>query len=92
MVQLISEVTFGILVLAAIVFVVQLVRQSKVGQRSTSSFSTLLLAMIVGWIATEVVGDVSAELLGEIGRVAHFLVMALFAATVTLQFRRSSKD
>lgn len=89
--QLISEITFGILVLAAIIFVFQLFRQRSVGQRSSSSFSTLLLVMIVGWIATEVAGDVSAELLGEVGRIAHFIVMALFAATITLQYRRSSE-
>jgi hypothetical protein len=90
--QLISEITLVILVLAAVVFVFKRVRQRRVGQLSTSSFSTVLLAMIVGWIATEVVGDVSGVLLGDMGRVGHFLVMALFAVTMTWQFRRSFRE
>ncbi len=91
MVQLLSEVTLAILTLAAVLFAFQLVRQKRIGQPSTSSFSTVLLIMLVGWIATEVLSDVTGEILGEIGRIAHFVVMALFAATMTLQLRRSSQ-
>lgn len=92
MAEILSEMTLGILVLAAVIFVIQLVRQSRAGQPSTSSFSAVLLVMIIGWIATEVVRDVSGETFGQTGRIAHFAVMVLFAATITLQFRRSSED
>lgn len=89
MIQLISEMTLGILVLAAVVFALQLIRQKRMGQPSTPSFSTVLLIMIIGWIATEVISDVSGEILGEVGRAAHFVVMVLVATTITLQFRHS---
>ena len=90
--QVIIEVTLVSLVWAAMVFVFQLLRQRRAGQLSTSSFSTVLLAMIVGWISTEVVGDVSGQIHGQVGRLAHFVVMVLFAATITFQFRRSFKE
>ena len=90
MVELIVQVTLVILILAALVFVFQAVRQKRAGQLSASSFSMLLLVVIIGWLMTEVVSDATGAALGELGRITHFAVMILFAATLTLQFRRSS--
>jgi uncharacterized membrane protein YwaF len=78
------------LTLAALVFMFQVVRQRRAGQLSASSFSTVLLVVMIGWMATEVVSDAAGVALGELGRVTHFAVMVLFAATITLQLRRSS--
>lgn len=88
--QVIVEVTLAVLILAALVFVFQVVRQKRAGLLSASSFSTLLVLVLIGWIATEVVTDIAGEILGDFGRVTHFAVMMLFAIAVTLQFRRSS--
>lgn len=88
--ELITELTLTLLILAALVFVFQLVRQRRAGQLSAWSFSTVLLVMLIGWMVTEVVKDATGAVLGQLGRVTHFAVMILFAATVTLQLRRSS--
>ena len=48
--------------------------------------------MIVGWIATEGITDASGTSLGEAGEWAHLAVMILFAASITLQLKRSSKQ
>lgn len=90
MAQLITEATLAILTLAALLFVFQVVRQKRAGQLSASSFSTILLVVLIGWITTEVVGDLAGEILGDAGRIIHFAVMVLFAATITLQLSRSS--
>ena len=92
MVELIVQVTLAILVLAALVFVFQAIRQKRAGQLSASSFSMLLLVVIIGWLATEVVSDATGATLGELGRITHFAVMILFATTITLQLRRSSTE
>jgi uncharacterized membrane protein YwaF len=89
--QPIALVTLAFLTLAALVFVFQVVRQKRAGQLSASSFSTVLLLVLIGWMTTEVVSDATGELLGEVGRIAHFAVMVLFAATITFQLRRSSE-
>lgn len=90
MVELIVQVTLVILTLAALIFVFQVIRQKKAGELSASSFSTLLMVVIIGWMTTEVVSDATGQTLGEFGRITHFAVMILFAATITLQLRRSS--
>lgn len=90
MAQLITQLTLTMLTLAALVFMFQVVRQRRAGQLSASSFSTVLLVVMIGWMATEVVSDAAGVALGELGRVTHFAVMVLFAATITLQLRRSS--
>jgi len=87
--ELLSQVTLVILSVAALVFVVQLMRQSKAKQLSASSFSTVLLAVLVGWMVTEVVSDATGQQLGQLGEWAHFAIMVLFAATVTFQLKRS---
>jgi len=89
-VELIAELTLVILLSAALVFLFQLLIQKKARHPSASSFSTVLLLMLIGWIATEVTSDLAGQILGEIGRIAHFLVMIMFAATITYQLRRSS--
>ena len=89
--DLIAQVTLVILTLAALVFVFQVVRQKKAGQLSASSFSAFLMIVLIGWMVTEVVSDAAGQTLGEFGRITHFAVMILFAATMTLQLRRSSE-
>ena len=86
-----TQVTLVILTLAALVFVVQVVRQKMAGQLSASSFSTLLMVVIIGWMVTEVVSDATGQTFGQFGRITHFAVMILFATTITLQLRRSSE-
>lgn len=87
--DLIVQATLGILTVAAFVFVFQVVKQKRAGQLSASSFSTILLLVLIGWMVTEVVEDVTGQVLGQFGRIAHFAVMVLFAGTITLQLRRS---
>ena len=88
--ELVTDLTLIILILAASVFVFQVVRQRRAGQLSAWSFSTVLLIVLIGWMVTEVVSDATGAILGEVGRVTHFAVMILFAATITLQLKRSS--
>ncbi len=89
MTQFITQLTLGMLTLAALVFALQVVRQKRAGQLSAWSFSTFLLVVLVGWMATEVVSDAAGVARGELIRVTHFAVMVLVAATMTLQLRRS---
>lgn len=88
---LIAQATVVIFALAALVFAFQAIRQRRARELSPSSFPTLLLLMIVGWIATEGVTDASGTSLGAAGEWAHLAVMILFAATLTLQLKRSLK-
>jgi len=90
--QLIAQATLVLFTLAALVFVFQAIRQRRARELSPSSFPTLLLLMIVGWIATEGITDASGTSLGEAGEWAHLAVMILFAASITLQLKRSSKQ
>lgn len=89
--QLITQITLILLSAAALIFLLQLVRQKKAGELSASSFSTILLVVLIGWMVTEVLRDAEIVDLGELGRVAHFTVMALVALTITLQFRVSRR-
>ncbi len=84
-----AELTWAILMLAALIFVYQVVRQKREGQLTASSFSTVFLIVLIGWITTEAVSDVTGDFLGQVGRITHFSVMILVAVTVTLQLRRS---
>ena len=86
--QVIVLATLGLLVLAALVFAFQTFLQLK-GGSSGAAFPIVLLIVIVGWIATEVVGDAFGTSLGDVGRWAHLSVMFLFAAAVTLELRRA---
>ncbi len=89
MAQPITQLTLIILTLAALVFVSQVARQKRAGQQAAWSFSTFLLVVLIGWMATEVVSDAAGVAQGELIRVTHFAVMMLVAATITLQLRRS---
>lgn len=89
--QLITQITLILLSAAAFIFVFQLVRQRRAGELSAWSFSTILLVVLIGWIATEVLRDAGIVDLGDLGRVAHFAMMALLALTITLQFRFSTR-
>lgn len=88
--QVIVVVTLWLLVLAALVFAFQTFLQLKRGS-SGASFPTILLLVIVGWIATEVLRDALGTSLGDIGRWGHLSVMFLFAVAVTLELRRAQK-
>jgi len=91
LVELITQATLVILTLAASVFVVQVFRQKTAGLLSATSFSGVLMVVIIGWMTTEVVSDATGETFGQLGRMAHFAVMILFAAAITLQLKRSHR-
>jgi hypothetical protein len=86
--QVIVLATLLLLVLAALVFAFQTFLQVKRGS-SGAGFPTVLLLVIVGWIATEVVSDAFGTSLGDVGRWAHLSVMILFAGAVTFQLKRA---
>lgn len=86
--QVIILATLGLLILAAVVFAFQTFLQLKRGS-SDAGFPIVLLIVIIGWIATEVVGDALGTSLGDLGRWAHLSVMFVFAAAVTLELRRA---
>ena len=86
--QVIVVATLWPLLLAALVFAFQTFLQMK-RWSSRAGFPTILLLVIVGWIATEVVSDAFGTSLGDIGRWGHLSVMFLFAAAVTLELRRA---
>ena len=90
--QLIAQATLLLLTVAALIFVLQTVRQTRTGELSASSFPTVLLVVIVGWIATEVVSDVFGNTLREAGDWGHLGVMFTFATTMTVQLMRSRKE
>ena len=89
--QLIVETTLVLLVLAALVFGFQAVRQKKSEGVFGSAFPTILLIVIVGWITTEVVSDTFGTSLGILGEWAHLVVMFIFAGCITLQLRQARK-
>jgi hypothetical protein len=89
--QLIVQTTLVLLVLAALVFAFQAVRQKKSEGVFGSAFPTILLIVIVGWITTEVISDTFATSLGMVGEWAHLAVMFIFAACITLQLRQARK-
>ena len=90
--ELLTELTLALLVLAAMILVFQVIRQRSAGELSAWSFSTVFLVMLIGWMLTEVVKEASGASVGQLGEVAHFLVMILFATVMTLQLRRSSGE
>ena len=79
------------MVLAALVFAFQALRQKSEGIYG-SAFPTILLIVIVGWISTEVISDAFGTSLGIVGEWAHLAVMAIFAACMTLQLRQARKS
>jgi hypothetical protein len=89
--ELIVQTTLVLLVLAALVFAIQAFRQKKAADVFGTSFPTILLTVIVGWITTEVVSDTFGTSLGIVGEWAHLIVMFIFAGSVTLQLRRARK-
>ena len=89
--QLIVQTTFVLLMLAALVFAFQAVRQEKSEGVFGSAFPTILLIVIVGWITTEVISDTFGTSLGLLGEWAHLAVMFIFAACITLQLRQARK-
>lgn len=89
MTEIITQLTLILLVLAAFIFVLQLVRQNRAGQPSAWSFSSFFLIILIGWMSTEVVSDSIGMNRPDWLRVTHFGVMVLVAATMTLQLRRS---
>ena len=89
--ELIAQTTFVLLVLAALIFAFQAVRQKKAGGVFGSAFPTILLIVIVGWITTEVVSDTFGTSLGILGEWAHLAVMFIFAGCLTLQLRQARK-
>ena len=89
--QLIAQSTMVLLVLAALVFAFQAVRQKRAEGIFGSAFPTILLIVIVGWITTEVVSDTFGTSLGIVGEWAHLAVMFLFAGCITLQLRQARK-
>lgn len=90
--EFIVQATLVLLVLAVLVFGFQAVRQKRSKAIFGSSFPTILLVVIVGWITTEIVGDAFGTSLGMVGELAHLTVMALFAACITLQLRQARKS
>lgn len=88
--QVIVVATLWVLVLAALVFAIQIVFQLKKWS-SGAGFPTVLLLVIVGWIVTEVVSDAFGTSLGDIGRWGHLSVMFLFAVAMTLELIRARK-
>jgi len=89
MTEIITQLTLILLVLAAFIFVFQLVRQNRAGQLSAWSFSSFFLIGLIGWISTEVVSDAIGMNRPDWLRVTHFGVMVLVAGIMTLQLRRS---
>ncbi len=89
--QLVAQITFVLLVLAALVFAFQAMRQKRAGGVFGSAFPTILLIVIVGWITTEVVSDTFGTSLGIVGEWAHLTVMFIFAGCITLQLRQAGK-
>lgn len=90
--EFIVQATLVLLVLAVLIFGIQAVRQRRSEGIFGSSFPTILLVVIVGWITTEIVGDAIGTSLGMVGEWAHLTVMFLFAACITLQLRRARKS
>lgn len=86
--QLIVQTTLVLLTSAALVFAFQTIHQRR-KEVTASSFPTVLLLVIIGWITTEVISDAMGASLGEAGKWTHLAVMTLFAAAVTLQLKRS---
>lgn len=89
--QLIAQASLALLILAAMVFGLQAIRQRKAVSSAGSSFPTVLLVVIAGWITTEVVSDAIGTSLGVVGKWTHLGVMALFAATISVQLARARK-
>jgi hypothetical protein len=85
------QITFVLLVLAALVFAFQAVRQKKSEGVFGSVFPTILLIVIVGWIITEVISDTFGTSLGIVGEWAHLAVMFILAACITLQLRQARR-
>ena len=83
------QLTVVLLTLAAVVFLIQAIQQSRLRQLAASSFSTLLLVVLVGWLVTEDALEALGQTLGMAGRLAHIAVMVLVAATLTVQLKRS---
>ncbi|HKM49818.1 MAG TPA: hypothetical protein VJZ75_01420 [Candidatus Bathyarchaeia archaeon] len=83
------QLTVVLLTLAAVVFLIQAIQQSRLRQLAASSFSTLLLVVLVGWLVTEDALEALGHTLGMMGRLAHIAVMVLVAATLTVQLKRS---
>jgi len=92
MAEPITEISLVLLTLAVIVFATQVVRQLKAGQLVVWSFSTVLLIVLIGWLSTEILSDLTGQVLGGLGEIVHFAVMLLFAVTLTLQLRNSFKS
>jgi len=90
--EFIVQSTLVLLVLAVLVFGFQAVRQRRSEGIFGSSFPTILLVVIVGWITTEVVSDTFGTSLGIVGEWAHLAVMFLFAACITIQLRHARKS
>ena len=92
MTQLVPQITLAVLVLAALIFAFQALRQRKYEGILGSAFPTILLVVIVGWITTEVVSDAFGTSLGIVGEWAHLAVMFIFAGCITLQLRHARKS
>jgi uncharacterized protein (DUF983 family) len=90
--EILIQLTLILLILAALIFSFQAIRQKRAGQLSPGSFSSVLLIAIVGWIATEVMVDATGMNKPEWLSVTHFGVMILVAAVMTLQLKRSFKE
>lgn len=86
---ILTQLTLTFLVLAALIFGFQAIRQKKQGQLSPWSFSSFFLIGLVGWIATEVAVDAIGAARPYWLQITHFAVMILVAVVMTLQLKRS---
>jgi membrane associated rhomboid family serine protease len=89
--QLIVQTTLVLLVLAALLFAFQALRQRRSESNIRLVFPEILLIVIVGWIATEVISDAFGTSLGILGEWAHLAVMLIFAGCLSVQLRRARK-
>lgn len=77
--------------MAFVIFLAETIMQSKRREKITKSFSLLMMVFILGWSVTELFEETAGPELQATSEYVHLLVMVLFAAVITLRWRRAEE-
>ena len=92
MVEAVLQVGFVVtLVIASVVFLLQIIRQRTKKEKIAGSFPVLLSFLMLGWLGGELVSEFSPPQLAELSELIHFGVTIVFAIGITTRFRSSMK-
>lgn len=82
-----ESITIASLAATLAIFLLQLAGRGRRGRRQTVDFGTAFSAFVAGWMVTELLEALAPSGWTEVNQIAHFAVLALFAAWMNARWR-----